>query len=374
MSGILPRTVRGRVVLLIVLAFIPSAALSWYAFREMEALTVDASQQELARLADVTAADFAGMVEEGRAMLLALAQNEEVGRYQRPACDQLLGRVLAASPRYTALAVIDPDGYRVCGAVSLENPLYLGDRTYVLRATRTRGFAVGDYQVGRITGKPTVGLAYPIYDDDGVLLSVLGTTLDLSMLADHASETGLPPDATYTLSDLSGNVLVRYPEGAEWIGQSLPEAFPARAAPEEPEGAEVARFVEAADLDGVDRTFAVVPLERPGGRPVGYVTVGTPTSALAARVSQLARTQVVLLGLAAVFLLLAAWALGHFSILNRAEAIMKAEDRIAHGDLSARTGVKHQDDELGRLARKFDEMAEQLEAREKEHQDPAGVG
>ena len=265
MSDVLPKTVRGRVVLLVVLAFLPSVVLSWYAYAELKTLVHEATQQELLRFADVTASDFERMVDEGHAMLFALAQNDEVGRFQRPACDELLGRVLAASPRYTALAVIDPDGYRVCGAVTLENPLYLGDRSYVLRATGSRRFAVGDYQVGRITGKATVGLAYPIYDDEGILLSLIATTLDLALLAQHASEAQLPANATYTLSDLSGNVLVRYPEGIEWIGKALPESFPASV---QAEGVET-RVRNGQDLDGTPRRFAVAPLVRSGGRPVG---------------------------------------------------------------------------------------------------------
>lgn len=373
MSGLFPRTVRGRVVLLVVLAFLPSIVLTWYAYSEIRTLAFEAVDQELIRIADATAADFERMVDEGRAMLFSLAQIEDVARYRRPECDQLLGRMLAASPRYTALAVIDPEGYRACGAISLENPLYLGDRSYVLRAEGTRGFAVGDYQVGRITGKATVGLAYPIYDEDDNLLSVLGTTLDLALLGENASDAQLPPGATYTLSDLSGNVLVRYPQAADWIGEPLPESFPAASLEQPREGA----IAEGQDLDGVRRRFAVTPLVRPEGQPAGYLSVGIPAAAATARLNQIVGNQLSLLGLSAALLLLAAWALGHFSILNRATAIIEAERRIAGGDLTARTGVEYDEDELGELARGFDAMAERLEEREhedREGQKPAGIG
>ena len=360
MSGFVPRTVRGRVVFLICVAFLPSIAVSWYAYGEVKSLAVEATEQELLRAADVTASDFEGMVDEGRAMLFALAQNEEVGRYERPACDLLLGRVLAASPRYTALAVIDPDGYRVCGAVSLENPLYLGDRSYVIRATGSRRFAVGDYQVGRITGKPTVGLAYPVYDDEDGLVSVLATTLDLTLLAENASEAQLPADATYTLSDLSGNVLVRYPPDTAWVGSKLPATFPAAVDPD-PSMTEIAT---GEDLDGLARLFAVAPLRRPGGRAVGYLAVGVPEAAAAAPLARILGTELSLLAFSLALLVLAAWAMGHYSILARTDAIVEAERRLAEGDLSARTGVEYGDDELGRLARTFDEMAAKLEERD----------
>lgn len=372
MSSLLPKTVRGRLVLLVVLAFLPSLLLTWYGYREIRTLAAEASDQELLRMAEATASDFERMVDDGRGMLFSLAQIEEVRAYRRPACDRLLSRVLAASPRYTALAVIDPDGYRVCGALPLENPLYLGDRSYILRAAGSHGFAVGDYQVGRITGRPTLGLAYPIHGPEGELTSMLGTTLDLTVLALQGSESRLPTDASYTLSDVSGNVLVRYPGNPEWVGRPLSQGFP-RLEPDETE----ALVVEGADLDGAHRRFAVAPLMGPAERPIGYVSVGRSASLATSRLDRILGTQLSILALSAALLLLATWLLGHFSILTRASAILDAEHRIAHGDLTARTGVTHDDDELGELARGFDEMAERLQERGLESDtrgEPAGVG
>lgn len=373
MSAVLPKTVRGRVVFLVVLAFLPAVVLTWYGHREITVLANEATEQELLRLADVTGSDFEGMLDEGRAMLFALAQIDEIGRARRPACDQLLGQVLEASPRYTALAVIDPEGYRVCGAVALENPLYLGDRSYVLRAIGSREFSVGDYQIGRITGRAGVGLAQPIYDEDGALLSVLATTLDLTRLAQHASGAQLPANATYTLSDLSGNVLLRYPESSEWLGRALPESFPAGVSGDD----EATQILDGQDLDGTTRRFSVSRLVRPGGLSIGYLTVGIPISSATARLNTILGNQLSILAISAVLLLLAAWGLGHFSILNRATAIIDAEHRIADGDLTARTGVEYDRDEFGELARGFDDMAARLEERDHrdhQHGEPAGMG
>ena len=77
MSGILPHTVRGRFIFLIVLAFIPSLALFWYANRELTSLSEQTVEQELLRLAEGTGADFEHMVEEARAMLFALAMPDQ---------------------------------------------------------------------------------------------------------------------------------------------------------------------------------------------------------------------------------------------------------------------------------------------------------
>jgi PAS domain S-box-containing protein len=51
-------------------------------------------------------------------------------------------------------------------------------------------------------------------------------------------------------------------------------------------------------------------------------------------------------------------------LLRRVHALLQATQRVAAGDLSARTGVPYHLGELGQLARAFDEMAEQLSVRQ----------
>ncbi len=50
-----------------------------------------------------------------------------------------------------------------CGSLTPENALYLGDRAYFVRATSRNLFSVGEFTLGRITGKPVVGMALPLW-------------------------------------------------------------------------------------------------------------------------------------------------------------------------------------------------------------------
>ena len=144
------------------------------------------------------------------------------------------------------------------------------------------------------------------------------------------------------------------------MGKALPPDFPV---PDDPASASTT-LVRSLDLDDVERRFAIAPLVRPNGRAVGYLAVGVPEAQLTAGVDQVLKTELSILVLAAALLLFAAWALGHFSILARVSAIMAAERRLASGDFTARTEIEYGDDEIGRLARTFDEMAGALQARE----------
>ena len=64
----------------------------------------------------------------------------------------------------------------------------------------------------------------------------------------------------------------------------------------------------------------------------------------------------------------AAWFGGEHFILRQVRALSEAAKRLAKGDLTARTGLKDVESELGQLANVFDQMAESLQQRIKERE------
>jgi signal transduction histidine kinase/HAMP domain-containing protein/ActR/RegA family two-component response regulator len=64
----------------------------------------------------------------------------------------------------------------------------------------------------------------------------------------------------------------------------------------------------------------------------------------------------------------AAWFGGEHFILRQVRALSDAAQRLAKGDLTARTGLKDRESELGQLANVFDQMAESLQQRIKERE------
>ena len=62
-----------------------------------------------------------------------------------------------------------------------------------------------------------------------------------------------------------------------------------------------------------------------------------------------------------ILALVASWLGGEYFILRQVRALSSVAQRIAEGDLSARTGLKPSENELGHLTKGFDLMAESLE-------------
>src|SRR5580658_8068587 len=66
--------------------------------------------------------------------------------------------------------------------------------------------------------------------------------------------------------------------------------------------------------------------------------------------------------------LVAAWMGGELFVRRQVQAMSQTAQKIADGDLSARTGLPDSHDEIGELAKIFDRMAESLEMRIKERE------
>ena len=111
---------------------------------------------------------------------------------------------------------------------------------------------------------------------------------------------------------------------------------------------------EAARLGAavVDERATRVTLRAPDGRHVGYVLLGRPPIPI--------RRSALLFGLMLVFIAGASVPLAR-SIASPLAALAKAARAFGGGDLGARSGVTR-DDEVGQVARAFDEMAARVEA------------
>ena len=70
-----------------------------------------------------------------------------------------------------------------------------------------------------------------------------------------------------------------------------------------------------------------------------------------------------ILGIVAIAMLVLAWTMGHVAFISPINRLVVATRRFGAGDMESRTGLLHSSDELGQLARSFDEMAALLQQR-----------
>ena len=350
-------SVRARLLLLVLLAVIPALGLTLYTNLEERQLRKTQVQEQAMRLSRLVSADHERLIEDARQLLVTLAAFPAVRDRNRAACNTLFADLLARRSSYANLAVVDADGNVICTALPMTGQVYVGDRVYFQRALETRDFAIGEYQVGRVTGKATLNFGYPVLDDAGHVRAVVVAALDLAWLNQLASQAGLPPGSMLTVIDRNGTILSRYPDEGKWVGKLMPESLVLKAIlTQQGNGT-----TEAPGTDGIPRLFSFAPF---GGRAQSanaYVSVGIPAAVAFAGANQILARNLAALGLVAGLALAAAWIGGNLFIVRQIQALVGATKRVAAGELGVRTGLSQGQGELSQLAGAFDQMAESLE-------------
>ena len=353
-------SLRVRLLFLVLLALIPARGLGVYTAWEMRQDARAEALRDAMRLARTASTAGERLVESAHQLLLTLSRLPEVRRQNASACSTLLADILKSHPGYSNLGVAALSGDVFCSAVPFEGVSNIRDRTYFQRAVDRQDFAMGGYQIGRITGKAVINLGYPVLDGAGKTVAVVFAGLDLSWLSRLLAESRLPEHSTVTVVDGVGQVLARYPAPEQWVGQFFPDAPFVRAAIDrQNEGT-----VEGAGLDGTPRLFAFTPLQVGERERFAFVYIGIPRDSAFARVNQIdTRSLFGFFGVLA-FALVATGIGSRVLILHPVAALVQTMRRLGAGDLAARTGLPHTPSEVGRLAAALDEMADCLEARQ----------
>lgn len=347
---------------LVVLGVMPVLTLIAYTGQEERAVAEAEAQAEALRIARLLASEQSSQVGAARQLLLALAHTTEIQGRNPQACSTLLAALLVRNPTYANLAVAGLDGDTWCSAIPPDSATNVSDRRYFQDALLLGGFAVGAYQVGRITRRPSVNAGYPVADADGITNGVVYVALDLGSLTQHAAGFRLPEGAAISVFDQSGTILVHQPEPERWVGQTVPDASLLRAVASGPSEA----TIEAPGFDGVVRLYAYAALGLPAESFSAFAAVGIPRSVAFVQVDRILARNLGGLTLALVIGLAAAWFVSDVLILRWVRALVHATQRVSAGDLTARAEVSRDAGELAELARAFDQMAESLERHEKQ--------
>lgn len=356
-------SLRARLLLILVLTLLPVYGLILYFIIETRQQAADNALRDASSLTRLVALEQKNLIEFGRQQLLNLAQLPVVRHPDWVSlCNQTFAGMLKNNPLFANIGVIAPDGTIRCSAIPFSGHIDLSDRGYFREVMRTHALALGSYQVGRVTGKSSANLAYPLLDAAGKPQAVVFIALDLGMLANRLIKTIDPPSGT-TLAIVNnhGTILARQPDPEKWVGKSLPDAPLTDAV--------FARNQEAtlqvAGIDGVERLYVFKPFYSTATEQI-YVMAGIPTATVYGNANTLLLRVCVLMVLVTAIAIALAWTGGQKLVLRPLNALMDATRRLGLGDLSARTNLSHTPDEFGLLARSLDEMADALQMRQSE--------
>jgi PAS domain S-box-containing protein len=335
MKSIPLRSLRMRLVLLVLLAVIPALALILYSARAQRLIALEAAHENVSRIAGLSASDGARVMEGAQQLLGGLTQFQEIRTGDPAACSAVMAKLLAMYPFYSALGVASAEGNVFCSAVPLAKPVTVADQSWFQEVRRTRDFTVGECQMDPHTHTASITVGYPILNASSIQ-SVVFATLDSRYLSRLVDLVQLPGGTSLSIIDRRGTVLASL-AGAGGEGRMAAEfSLIKSAASYRGRGT-----AEITDATGVKRICAFSPIGGKRGTADAYVSVSVPTDiALAAANEQLLHN---LLGLAVVSLLAlaAAWFGGHTIVLGKAndELELRVQERtkeLAHEQLLLR--------------------------------------
>jgi signal transduction histidine kinase/CheY-like chemotaxis protein len=316
------------------------------------ALTQNALQ--LARLATV---DQERLIEGTRQLLISLSQSHDVQEGNLERCKAYLQQLLPQfGATYNNLAVADVQGNVTCSGVDAD-VVSIADRLWFRATIEQQGFVVGEYVIGRQTGKASLPFGYPVRDSTGRLRGVVLATVDLQRLNESLTDTDWSNDVTLTVIDRGHTVIAHHPEWQKWVGRSLKDtAITARIGPS-PRG--VIEYVE----DGERQLVAYTRIDKPTATGLTVRVFVAKTRAMASANRSL-HEGLVALALMSFLVLIGVKAASDRLLLEPIVRLTKASRRLAAGDLQARAASSTTIPELSELGKDFDDMAAALEERE----------
>ena len=347
---------RFRLLLLVLFVVISALGLTLYTASENRHHQIAELEKATLRLATSISLQEEQIIAGTRQFIIALSHLPELNDRDHATCNALFSRLLKEhSSRYSNLGAIKPDGKVYCSALPTRGPVNVSHRAYFQRTLETCNFTTGDYQMDDITGEPTINFGYPIFNKTGRIQGMVYAGIATTWISQFSDEVkgDFPKGSTFTAIAPDGTIIAHRPDGPP------PEIPLFKMMLTRHHG-----VIEAFGQDGISRLYAFAPVKSQILNKDLYLVVGVPKEFAFAEANRTLTRNLIWIGVMAGLALAMAWVGSGLFILRSVKALTNATMKLAVGDLSARSGISQGRDEIAKLGRSYDKMAEALEQQE----------
>ncbi len=357
LSRLQTSSLRLRVMLLISAAVLPWLWVTVdHAFSERNR-DVEASQRHMLHLAQIIASGQREVIAGSQGFLQVLTALPEVVEGDAATCHARLKSARANSRGYANIGVMDGGGMLLCDALN-SVPVSSADRRWFQEAIRLRQFAVGDYNIGRLSGRPVLVVATPILGASPQPARVVFVAIEVGWLEHLLAEAKLPEGMLFSIMDAQGVVMARFPKGTGQVGKPHPISTMISAMRA---GGKVEGVGEGSGAGGEKRLFAFARARGGAGEGTVYVSASLSKSQVVARSNRALVRQLAVLGLLTLAIFVFAWFATERVVQRRIRLLIEAAGKFARGDLTIRATVGHGAGELIELEHAFNDMAASVE-------------
>jgi signal transduction histidine kinase/HAMP domain-containing protein len=342
--------------LLVAVALLPAIAVQSYNEFDLRRSRQMDVQEQVMGLAKLAAAEQQQIVQGIRQTLIALSELPAIKTKDARGCEAYLSRLKERYPEFISFIVVDMNGDSFCDSSSNYKPSTAAGRGYFANIVKTGKFTVGEFAMGRATGRNVLHFAVPFYDDDARMAGVVIAALSLDWLADYIAQKGAQPGAVLAITDRNGTYLARYPDNKMFVGRKM-------------SGDQYAHLVHPGtivtrDLDGAERIIGYSALRTDAGGLL--VTIGVDKAQAFRAIQSRTRLGILLIVLSTSVVLALTWFGARRFIQHPLRQLVDAANRWRLGDYARRVSIPDKRSEIAWVADAFNTMANALADREHE--------
>jgi class 3 adenylate cyclase len=348
-------TLLSRLFLLVAVALLPAIAIQTNNEFDMRRWRQAEVQDQALGLAKLAAAEQQQIVQGIRQVLIALSELPAIKAKDTQRCSAYLSTIKQRFPAFLTFLVASIDGRSFCDTNIDHEAVTVAGRAYFASALKTGAFTVGEFSIGRSTGRKVIQFALPFFGDDGRPGGVIVAALSLDWLADHIARSGIPPGAALATTDRGGTYLARYPNNDRFIGRKMPDG----------KSLSVCHpgMADALGLDGIERIVGHSALSGDSGELL--VSVGLNKAQAFAAIQRRTQRGILLIVLSTFTVLILTW-LGARRFIDRPLGqLVDAANQLRLGDYVRRVNIREKQSEIARVGDAFNTMADALRDRER---------
>ena len=344
-------SLRTQLATVICMALLPGFALLFWFRGEARTADRDRVNRATTQLAQLVAETHVSRT-SGVQQLMATLSSMPVMRDADPvACSVGLADVRRlSSAGYLNFGMADTDGRVLCTAVGAPG-VSIADNPAFQEARSTGALAMSPTNRGRMTGRPVL-IYYQRFRLDTLTERLFFVAFSLDTMAVSLARVPLPANASLGLIQRDGLVIAAYPRDAVASMQRVAGLF-------ETAAGDSSAVVTLTD-GGITRAYSRVLVGAPGNI---FAVASLPEDSARADANTL--TAVAIFGTSSAVMIAAALLLAGVTIRSPLRALLHAIVRVRQGDFDVRMGLSQASPDIRALAEGFDEMASQLQQRER---------
>ena len=349
-----------RLYLVVLAAFIPVALLIFYIAEEQKAIEIDALYQKTLALAQTVANEENQQLGSTRTLLAVVADAFLLADNRTEGFGNLLDHLLENARTIAACGVLGLDGRLLHGNGAFSSGQDFSNKTWFSACMEKRELSIGSYNGEHVNGEPVIFVAFPALDHQGAIVAVTFAAMDLNWMNRTMFErlAELPQGSRLSMMGAQQGMLRYDVNTRQWsvlqdVSPDLQQAVTKHQA----------GTLRTVDETGIARIHAFAPLTSSFRERQFAVVLEIPENLALASSKAAFKRNVVLLLATALIAVVSIWWAGERFILRRIRIMVNATRRLAAGDLTARIGDIGARDELSHLAKVFDEMAGSLQKR-----------